>query len=378
MLLQHRTAVVCGGGRSVGGAIARAFAREGARVHLAGRTAATLQAVANDIAAAGGQAHVAIVDALNEAEVDGHAAAVVERSGTLDISVDVITDQDVQGTPMVEMSVEDYVRSLEVAVRSKFHTLRAAARHMIRQGSGVILTFGGTFDWRVARQLRISGVGTTFDAVEAMRRRRGRPYGIRVVTLRTVAQVALADPDATVDSLRTAHERVLVSGAEQERLIDALLTLARGQGGLRTREPFDVATVTSELLLTRREEAERRGVALRESLSPAPAAGDRRLAERLIANLLDNALAYNDPHGHVDVDVGTRAGRAVVSVTNTGQVVQAGEVERLLQPFERNGPDRAGHGHGVGLGLSIVHAIAEAHGASWRLTHGRVAASSSR
>src|SRR4029453_8287951 len=85
MLLQRKTAVVYGGGGFVGGAIARAFAREGATVHLAGRTAATLQVVANEIAAAGGQAYVAVVDALNQAEVEGHAAAVVERSGTLDI-----------------------------------------------------------------------------------------------------------------------------------------------------------------------------------------------------------------------------------------------------------------------------------------------------
>jgi 3-oxoacyl-[acyl-carrier protein] reductase len=127
----------------VGGEIARAFGREGATVHLAGRTAATLRVVADDIAAAGGQAHVAVVDALHEAEV---------------------------------------------AVRSKFLTWRAAARHMIRQRSGVILNFGGAFDWRVARQLRIGGIGTTFDAVEAMRRQFAAevgPHGIRVVTLRT-------------------------------------------------------------------------------------------------------------------------------------------------------------------------------------------------
>jgi 3-oxoacyl-[acyl-carrier protein] reductase len=188
MLLQHRTAVVYGGGGFVGGAIARAFAQQGATVHLAGRTAAALQVVADDIAAAGGQAAVAVVDALSEAEVDSHAAAVVERSGTLDISVNVINDQDVQGTPMVEMSVEDYLRPIQVAVRSKFLTFRAAARHMIRQGSGVILTFGGAFDWKVARRLRVGGVGTTFDAVEAMRRQLAAevgPHGVRVVTLRT-------------------------------------------------------------------------------------------------------------------------------------------------------------------------------------------------
>jgi 3-oxoacyl-[acyl-carrier protein] reductase len=188
MLLQDRTAVVCGGGGSVGGAIARAFARAGATVHLAGRTEATLRVVADELAATGGQAHIAVVDALDEAEVDRHAAAVVERSGTLDISVNVISDQDVQGTPMVEMSVEDYLRPVEVAVRSKFLTARAAARYMMRQGSGVILTFGGSFDWKAARRFHVGGIGTTFDAVEAMRRQLAAelgPHGIRVVTLRT-------------------------------------------------------------------------------------------------------------------------------------------------------------------------------------------------
>jgi signal transduction histidine kinase len=181
---------------------------------------------------------------------------------------------------------------------------------------------------------------------------------------RTVAQVALADPDASVDSLRAAHERVLASGAEQERLIDALLTLARGQAGPRTSEALDLASVTSEVLLTRRDEADRQGLAVRQTLSAATAEGDRRLVERLIANLLDNAIAYNQPGGHVDVAVEPRGGHAVVSVSNSGPLVPASEVERLLQPFQRNGPDRTSHGRGVGLGLSIVHAIAEAHGAT--------------
>jgi signal transduction histidine kinase len=181
---------------------------------------------------------------------------------------------------------------------------------------------------------------------------------------RTVAQVALADPDASVDSLRAAHERVLASGAEQERLIDALLTLARGQAGPRTSEPFDLASVTTEVLSARRDQAERRGLAVRQSLSAATAQGDRGLVERLIANLLDNAIAYNRPHGHVDVDVETRGGHAVLSVSNTGPIVPASDVARLLQPFQRNGPDRTGQGGGLGLGLSIVHAIAEAHRAT--------------
>ncbi|GAB3881194.1 SDR family oxidoreductase [Kibdelosporangium lantanae] len=184
VLLTDRTAIVYGAGGSVGGAIARAFARAGADVHLAGRTAETLDAVADDITAAGGRAHTAVVDALDEAQVEAHAETV----GRLDVSVNVIADQDVQGTPMVEMSVDDYVRPIAVAVRSKFLTARAAAWRMIPQGSGVIMTFGGTFDWHVTRGFHVGGIGATFDAVEAMRRQLAcelGPYGIRVLTLRT-------------------------------------------------------------------------------------------------------------------------------------------------------------------------------------------------
>jgi NAD(P)-dependent dehydrogenase (short-subunit alcohol dehydrogenase family) len=142
MLLLRKTAVVYGGGGFVGGAIARAFALQGATVHLAGRTATTLQVVADDIAAAGGQAHVAVVDALNEAEVDAHAAAVVQRSGTLDISVNVIGDQDVQGTPMVEMSVEDYLRPAEVGNVAAF----AASQLACTVTSTINLTAGAMLD----------------------------------------------------------------------------------------------------------------------------------------------------------------------------------------------------------------------------------------
>ncbi|HTJ33077.1 MAG TPA: SDR family oxidoreductase [Dactylosporangium sp.] len=188
MLLQGKTAVVYGGGGSVGGAIARAFGRNGAAVHLAGRTEATLQSVADDIAGAGGTAYVDVVDALDEAAVDGHMKRVVERSGRLDVSVNVISDQDVQGTPMVEMDVEDYLRPVATAVRSKFLTARAAARVMVPQQGGVILFFGGRFDWTVARKLSVGGIGVTFDAVESMRRQLagelGR-HGVRVITLHT-------------------------------------------------------------------------------------------------------------------------------------------------------------------------------------------------
>jgi signal transduction histidine kinase len=181
---------------------------------------------------------------------------------------------------------------------------------------------------------------------------------------RTLVQVALADPDADAASLRAAHERVLASGAQQERILEALLTLSRGQGGLDRREPFDLGPLASQVLHARQPEAQDRQLDLHTALAPAPATGDPRLAERLIANLVDNALRHNAPGGYVEVVTGTRGSRPVLSVINTGPVVPAEAVDRLLQPFQRLRPNRTGHGDGLGLGLSIVQAIAQAHGAT--------------
>ncbi len=137
MLLEEKTAVIYGGGGSIGGAVARAFAREGAGVFLAGRTLERLEAVANEIRSAGGVAETAQVDALDERAVDEHADVVVARAGRIDVSFNLISHGDVQGTPLVEMALEDFERPVVTALRAMFLTSRAAARHMIRQGSGV-------------------------------------------------------------------------------------------------------------------------------------------------------------------------------------------------------------------------------------------------
>jgi 3-oxoacyl-[acyl-carrier protein] reductase len=186
MLLEDKTAVIYGGGGSIGGAAARAFAAEGARVFLAGRTRATLDEVAEEIRAAGGRAETAEVDALDEKAVDDHADAVAAEAGSIDISFNLITHPSTHGTPMVEMEVEDYLVSVTTAVKTTFLTARAAARHMIGQGSGVILVFGGSGD--PMRDYYIGGTQVAFEALESMRRQLsaelGR-HGIRVVTLRT-------------------------------------------------------------------------------------------------------------------------------------------------------------------------------------------------
>jgi signal transduction histidine kinase len=180
---------------------------------------------------------------------------------------------------------------------------------------------------------------------------------------RTLVQVALGDPDADATSLRAAHEKVLASGAQQERLIEALLALTRGQAGLEKRELIDLRDVAGRVLVARQAEAQDRTVDVHSALAPAPISGEPRLVERLVANLVDNAVRHNVVPGRLDVVTGRRNGRAFVSVVNTGPVVPSGAVGRLLQPFQRIGSDRTRHGEGLGLGLSIVQAIAEAHDA---------------
>jgi 3-oxoacyl-[acyl-carrier protein] reductase len=184
VLLEGRNAVIYGGGGSIGGAVARAFAREGAMVHLAGRTQSKLDAAAEAIRAAGGRAETAQLDALDEAAVDAHADRIAGEHGSLDISLSVISQQDVQGTPLVEMAVDDVMRPVDVTTRSMFVTARAAARHMIVQGSGAILAFGGYGDpWP-----NLGGLQIAFQAAEALRRALSvelGAHGIRVVTLQT-------------------------------------------------------------------------------------------------------------------------------------------------------------------------------------------------
>jgi 3-oxoacyl-[acyl-carrier protein] reductase len=186
MLLQDKNAVIYGGGGSIGGAVARAFGREGARVFLAGRTLATLDAVADDIRSAGGKAETAEVDALDEKAVDEHADGIAAEAGSIDISFNLITHPANHGTPLAEMEVEDFMSPIVTAVRTTFLTSRAAARHMIRQGSGVILTFGGSGD--PMRDYYIGGTQVAFEALETIRRQLAAelgPHGVRTVTLRT-------------------------------------------------------------------------------------------------------------------------------------------------------------------------------------------------
>jgi 3-oxoacyl-[acyl-carrier protein] reductase len=186
MLLKDKNAVVYGGAGSIGRAVARAFAAEGARVFLAGRTLATLDAAASELAAAGGAVETAQVDALDERAVDSHADAVASTAGGIDVSFNAIGRDDLHGLPLLELSFADFFRPVEVAMRSQFLTTRAAARHMTRQGSGVIMTVTASTG-RLAIP-EVGGTGVAFDAMESQCRQwaceLGRS-GVRVVWLQT-------------------------------------------------------------------------------------------------------------------------------------------------------------------------------------------------
>ena len=194
MLLDGKNAVIYGAGGAIGSAVASAFAREGARVYLAGRTPESLERTASQIRSAGGTAETARVDALDERAVDEHADAVAAQAGSLDISVNLISHGDVQGTPLAEMSPGDFERPVRAAVRTMFLTSRAAARHMIKQRSGVILMFGGYGD----PVPRVGGLQVAFGALESLRRALAcelGPDGIRVVTLQTGGIPETLPPD---------------------------------------------------------------------------------------------------------------------------------------------------------------------------------------
>jgi signal transduction histidine kinase len=239
-------------------------------------------------------------------------------------------------------------------------TMTAAARHISEENLHERLALAGPDD-------ELKELGDTIDgllarlqgAFEAQRRFvANASHELRTpLTLeRAMIEVALADPHADADSLRAVCERVLVAGAEQERVIEALLTLARSQRGLEERQPFDLAAVVEAALADLHAE-----LRIDATLETAATTCDRRLVERLVVNLLDNAVRHNVPGGWVRVRTGVQGERAMLGVENSGRMVPPDEVEGLLEPFRRAAPARSTHGDGLGLGLSIAAAIATAH-----------------
>ncbi|NUR69318.1 MAG: HAMP domain-containing histidine kinase [Hamadaea sp.] len=182
---------------------------------------------------------------------------------------------------------------------------------------------------------------------------------------RALIQVALADPYADVTSLRAVCQEVLQLGEQQERLVAALLALARGQQATVAAQPVDLAALATEALSVRRTAAEARQLTVRADLHPhAVVPGDPILLASLIGNLLDNAIRHNVDDGRVDLAVSAAAGRTVLTIANSGPVVPADEVARILQPFQRLDSSSS---PSSGLGLAIVRAITAGHSAGLRV-----------
>jgi signal transduction histidine kinase len=213
---------------------------------------------------------------------------------------------------------------------------------------------GSTFDGLLGR------LETSFEAQRQFVANASHELRTPLTLERTLLELALSDPDASVDSYRHTCEQLLAVGEQQERLIESLLTLSRSQRGLDSRQPVDLAAITAAAAAA----ADHDGLALDTELEPAQTTGNPRLVERLVANLLGNAIHHNIDGGRVSLSTETRDGHAVLTVANTGQKVPSTELERIFLPFQRLDPARTNNGRGLGLGLSIVQAIADAHEAT--------------
>jgi NAD(P)-dependent dehydrogenase (short-subunit alcohol dehydrogenase family) len=204
-LLDGKTAIIYGGGGGLGGGVARTFAREGARVFLAGRTKGTLDSTAKDITTAGGSAEVAVLDALDEHAVDRHVQDVVSSTGRVDVSFNLITRGDVQGIPLVQMQTDDLLRAVTTGLRSNFITARAAGRKMIEQRSGVILHLNSA-----SGDAAMPGMGSTGPAdaaTESLMRYLAAELGAQGVRVCGIWTAGVADT-LSEEKMRAVNENV--------------------------------------------------------------------------------------------------------------------------------------------------------------------------
>jgi signal transduction histidine kinase len=298
--------------------------------------------------------------------VPGAGAAVVERQHTVDLHAQL----GASGVALALLAVFALVLGWLVAGRvlRPLRTVTAAAQQISAEHLDRRLAVEGPRDELKELGDTIDGLlGRLQDSFEAQRRfvaNASHELRTPLTVSRALLEMIIEDPHATVELFRATCRQVLEEGEQQEQLIDSLLVLACSQRGLERREPLDLALVTTDVLRTYEADAAARGLHFEHSLEPAPLSGDRRLIERLVSNLVENAFRHNIPHGRVRVAVRSDDGHATLVVTNTGPIVPPEDVERLLQPFQRMSQERTGEHDGIGLGLSIVQAIASAHDAT--------------
>jgi signal transduction histidine kinase len=253
------------------------------------------------------------------------------------------------------------------AIRFVGNQQRVADLHQLEVESAIALAImaliSGGLGWMVAGRV-LRPLERAYDAQRRFVANASHELRTPLTASRALLEMVVTDPTATTDEFRETCRDALEENEQQEQLIDALLALAEGEQGLGRREPVDLAVVARDALCTHEIESLAEDLHFDVALASAPVVGDRRLLARLVSNLVQNAIRHNVPHGYARVLVGSRDGRAVLRIVNSGPVVPAAEIERLLTPFQRLAPDRLGHAGGFGLGLSIVAAVAAAHDAA--------------
>jgi signal transduction histidine kinase len=213
---------------------------------------------------------------------------------------------------------------------------------------------GSTIDGLLAR------LETSFDAQRQFVANASHELRTPLTLERTLIELALSDPNASIESFRHTCEQLLAVGGQQERLIEALLTLSRSQRGLDSRQAVDLAAITAAAAAA----SDHPGLSVETKIQAASTTGNPRLVERLVANLLSNAIHHNIPDGTISITTGTHDGKAILTVANTGPKIPSAEIDRLFQPFQRLDTTRTSATNGLGLGLCIVQAIADAHDAA--------------
>ncbi|HUY58201.1 MAG TPA: HAMP domain-containing sensor histidine kinase [Solirubrobacteraceae bacterium] len=242
------------------------------------------------------------------------------------------------------------------------HRITAAARAASEQNLSARVALGGPHD-------ELRELAETFDAMlarleaafEGQKRfiaNASHELRTPLAVMRATVDVVASNPDSTPADLNGMAADIRTAVDHAEHLISALLILARNERGLTVREEVDLATVAEDVLDST-EIGDRR---VHASLQPAAVSGDPVLAERLVANLIENAVEYNTATGDIWISTQTTAGNSRITVANTGPVISPADTDRILQPFQRLN-DRASH-DGYGLGLAIVASIATIHGGS--------------